>query len=68
MLKLCDVIVGPVSSNYAKTAARESMLTRGYLTHHAMCAGSSTETYPSLTTFQHSRGVEGMFDECRSLS
>lgn len=36
-----DVIVGPVSSNYAKTAAVESMLTRGYLTQHGMCAYDS---------------------------
>ena len=38
-LKLCEVIVGPVSSNYAKTAAGESLLTRGYLSQHGMCKG-----------------------------
>ncbi len=38
VLKLCDVIVGPVSSNYAKTAARESLVTRAYFQQDGMCA------------------------------
>ena len=53
MLRLCDVIAGPVSSNYAKTAARGSMITRGYLTQHGMCryddkASNATLPTPSL--------------------
>jgi len=31
MLKMCDVIIGPVSSNYAATAARESNIVQAYL-------------------------------------
>lgn len=36
MLKLCDVIAGPVSSNYATAALRESMLTRAYVSNKLM--------------------------------
>ena len=72
MLKLCDAIVGLVSSNYAKTAAVESMLTRGYLTQNGMCShdaslsrvsGSQT---PSTAHFERARGVDGMFSECKA--
>ena len=105
MLKLCDVIFGPVSSNYAKTAAVESMVTRGYLTQHGACSvkrsaatAASTNSSakdlaaaalwkhkylaelkkgglgslppsiwrPSVELFEKTRGVEGMFSECRA--
>ena len=73
MLKLCDVIVGPVSSNYAKTAAIESMLSRGYLTQHGMCTFDGELTReahvatPSYRGFERARGVEGMFADCTAL-
>ena len=74
MLKLCEVIVGPVSSNYAKTAAVESMLSRGYLTQNGMCAASRATRYvrpgETLTAgtevFEQARGVEGMFSDCKA--
>ena len=70
MLKLCDVIAGPVSSNYAKTAAVESMLTAGYLTQMGMCtidrarSQAAGHVEPGTSTFEVSRGVEGMFADC----
>ena len=70
MLKLCDVIFGPVSSNYAKTAAVESMLTRGYLTQNGMCSHDNQRSLAagqhvaSTAAFERGRGVEGMFAEC----
>jgi hypothetical protein len=73
MLKLCDVIVGPVSSNYAKTAAIESMLTRGYLTQNGMCGFDSALSrmsgtqVPSLRHFEQKRGVAGMFTDCKPI-
>ena len=69
MLKLCDVTIGPVSSNYAKTAAVESMLTRGYLTQHGMCtnARGGSSHVASLEDFERKRGVRGMFSECKAL-
>ena len=73
MLKLCDVISGPVSSNYAKTAARESLLTRQYLTQFGMCSydaqltAASNEHFPSTRNFEQSRHVEGMFADCKPM-
>ena len=73
MLKLCDVIVGPVSSNYAKTAAVESLVSRGYLSQQGMCnfdqeqSQAKNAATPSLKFFEKKRGVEGMFSECASL-
>ena len=36
MLKQCDVIVGPVASGYAKTAALESMRVRRLHSQHTL--------------------------------
>lgn len=72
MLKLCDVIVGPVSSNYAKTAAVESMLSRGYLTQMGMCShdlalsAKGGRQVPSTAAFEASHDVVGMFAECQA--
>ena len=72
MLKLCEVIVGPVSSNYAKTAAVESMLSRGYLTQVGMCSNDLQHTrelgksVASTKAFEQKRDVAGMFAQCVS--
>ena len=61
-----------MSSNYAKTAAVESMVTRGYLTQNGMCANDPKlmmatghmQQIVSTAAFEASRGVQGMFAEC----
>ena len=104
MLKLCDVIFGPVSSNY-EDCRRRVEVTRGYLTQHGACSvkrsaatAASTNSSakdlaaaalwkhkylaelkkgglgslppsiwrPSVELFEKTRGVEGMFSECRA--
>jgi hypothetical protein len=73
MLKLCDVVVGPVSSRYAQTAVVESLVSRGYFNQHGMCAYDKAASLrlgrhtPSLAMFEKSRSVSGMFDECVAL-